>query len=61
MPFVARLNGRVSGFIIYKEQDKKLMIGQLYVAAEAEGQGIGTMLMKRALFYHDSSKDLFCS
>lgn len=59
MPFVARLNGQVEGFLIYREQDNKHMIGQLYVATEAEGMGIGSKLMKNALAYHDNNKGLY--
>lgn len=58
--FVARLGGVATGFIAPRtDEDNKHRIGALYVLPEAQGKGVGTALMEKALEWLGKNDDIY--
>lgn len=57
--FVARINGKVAGFVAPGFTDGQRRLGALYVLPEAQGKGIGGGLMRKALEWHGSDEDVY--
>ena len=58
--FVAKVNGLVVGYVEpYIDERDRHCLGSMYVAPEAQGQGIGTKLMNRVLALHGRNEDIF--
>ena len=57
--FVARLDGEVVGFTSPCIEDGKRRIGALYVSPDAQGKGIGSQLLDKALEWHGTEKDVY--
>ena len=57
--FVAKVDGKVVGFTSPGLKDGKLMLGAMYVEPNAQGQGAGTALIKKALEWLGSDRDVF--
>lgn len=57
--FVAKIDGKVVGFVDPSIEDGKRRIGSIYVAPEAQGKGIGSKLMQQAFDWHGRGEDIF--
>ena len=57
--FVAKVNGKVVGYVDPSIEDGKRRIGAIYVAPEAQGMGVGGRLMQQALDWHGRNEDIF--
>ncbi len=57
--FVAKTNGKVLGFVDPTIEDGKRHISAIYVDPEAQGRGVGSKLMQRALEWHGRGQDIF--
>ncbi len=53
--YVARLNSKVVGMISPVIIDGRRKVGALYVLPEAQGMGIGSMLMEKGLEWHGNN------
>lgn len=56
--FVARQGGEVKGFVGYRVENDVCRISTMYVEPGAQGMGIGTRLMQRALGWNEGN-DLY--
>ena len=57
--FVARENGNIVGVGAPGIVDGKRRIGALYVLPSAQGKGIGSQLMEKALAWHGNDEDIY--
>lgn len=57
--FVAKVDGKVVGYVDPSIEEGKRRIGAIYVEPEAQGKGIGGRLMQKALEWHGRDKDIF--
>lgn len=57
--FVARISGRVVGFVAPGIMDGQRRIGALYVLPEAQGKGLGSQLLQKALEWHGKDQDIY--
>lgn len=57
--FVAKIEGKLVGFVDPSIEDGKRRIGAIYVAPEAQGTGIGSRLMRQALDWHGQNDDIY--
>jgi ribosomal protein S18 acetylase RimI-like enzyme len=57
--FVARIDGNVTGFVISRYVDDQRQIAAMYVLPDAQGQGIGTKLMQKALEWWGRDEDVY--
>lgn len=57
--FVAKIDGKVVGFVDPSVEDGKRRIGAIYVAPEAQGSGIGSKLIQQALNWHGRDEDIY--
>lgn len=57
--FVAKVDGKVVGFVDPSIEDGVRRIGAIYVAPEAQGSGIGGKLLRQALDWHGLGEDIF--
>lgn len=56
--YVARLDGKVVGFVDPSIEQGKRRIGALYVSPEVQGRGIGSKLMQQAIDWHGKNEDI---
>lgn len=57
--FVAKVDGKVVGYVDPSIEDGKRRIGAIYVSPEAQGVGIGSRLIQRAIEWHGPCDDIF--
>jgi GNAT superfamily N-acetyltransferase len=57
--FVARTDGKVLGMAAPGIIDGKRRIGAMYVLPEAQGKGVGSILMQNALEWHGDKEDIY--
>jgi GNAT superfamily N-acetyltransferase len=57
--FVARTDGKVLGMAALGIIDGKRKIGAMYVLPEAQGKGVGSILMQNALEWHGDKEDIY--
>ena len=57
--YVARINGRVIGMTAPGITDGRRRVGALYVLPEAQGMGVGKMLMEKGLEWHGDNEDIY--
>lgn len=57
--FVAKVDGKVVGYVDPSIEDGKRRIGAIYVTPEAQGFGVGGKLLQKALEWHGRSEDIF--
>lgn len=57
--FVVRLNGKVVGFISPRTIHDQRRLGAIYVLPEAQGKGVGTKLINKALEWWGRSEDIY--
>ena len=58
--FVARQNNKVVGFVAPNiEKDGRRRLGGLYVAPEAQGQGVGSKLIEASFAWHGLGTDIY--
>ena len=59
MTFVARVNGEIAGYTSPHTIDGQRRIGALYVSPKAQGKGVGTKLLEKAVAWHGRERDVF--
>lgn len=59
MTFVARVGGKVVGYTSPCIEDGQRRIGAMYVSPDAQGEGVGSKLLARALEWHGSDEDVY--
>ena len=58
--FVAKLDGKVVGFIDPRiDEQNRRRVGAIYVAPEAQGKGIGCKLMNQVLDWYGRDRDIY--
>lgn len=57
--FVAKVAGKVVGFVDSNIEDGKRYVSAMYVDPETQGKGIGSKLMQKALAWHGRDADIF--
>ena len=57
--FVARTDGKVTGFVAPAIMDGQRRIGAIYVLPETQGTGIGSKLIQKAIEWHGRDEDIF--
>jgi GNAT superfamily N-acetyltransferase len=57
--YVARIDGKVSGVVAPGFIDGQRRIGAIYMLPEAQGKGIGSQLMQKALEWHGDKEDIY--
>ncbi len=57
--FVARLNGKVVGFTSPHTENGQRRVGQLYVAPDEWGKGIGSQLLQKTLDWHGPEEPVY--
>jgi ribosomal protein S18 acetylase RimI-like enzyme len=58
--WVAKNQDKVVGFVEVQKKEKRNRIGAFYILDEYQHKGIGTELMKKALGWLGTKKDIFC-
>jgi ribosomal protein S18 acetylase RimI-like enzyme len=56
---VARINGKVVGVTAPRVTDGIRRLGALYVLPEAQGKGVGGLLIRKALEWHGNKDDIY--
>jgi len=57
--FVAKIDGKVVGYTSPDNENGKKQLGAMYVATGAQGQGVGSKLLKKAIEWHGRSNDIY--
>jgi len=57
--FVARTDGKVTGFVAPAIMDGQRRIGAIYVLPETQGTGIGSKLIQKAIEWHGRDEDVY--
>jgi ribosomal protein S18 acetylase RimI-like enzyme len=57
--FVVRINDEVAGYTSPYIEDGQRRVGQLYVSPDAQGKGIGSLLLAKNLDWHGIDQDVY--
>jgi len=57
--FIARDSGRAVGFVAPGIQEDQPRVGALYVLPEAQGKGVGSQLLQKALDWYGDEQDVY--
>lgn len=57
--YVARVKGSVVGYTSPCIEDGQRRVGAMYVSPDAQGMGIGGLLIRKALEWHGSGEDVY--
>ena len=57
--FVARVDGKVVGFTAPCSEDGQRRIGAMYISPDAQGKGVGSQLLRKAVQWHGLEQDIY--